>query len=56
MAVVPQRCGHPGRTKSSYRLTTPDKGKKLTVMVTGAKVGYQSWSRSKSTGKVKEGR
>lgn len=43
-----------GATKTSYKLTAADKGKKLTVKVTGKKAGYASATKtSKATGKVK---
>ncbi|MBN9105034.1 MAG: carboxypeptidase regulatory-like domain-containing protein [Propionibacteriaceae bacterium] len=43
-----------GATKASYKLTAADKGKKLTVKVTGKKAGYPTVTKaSKATGKVK---
>lgn len=42
-----------GATKTSYKLTKADKGKKLTVRVTGTRVGYLSRAYSKKTAKVK---
>jgi hypothetical protein len=42
-------------TGSSYTLTPDDAGKKITVKVTGAKVGYASVTKSKSTTKVAAG-
>ena len=44
-----------GATKSSYKLARSDKGKKLTVKVTGTKKGYhtKTSSASKPTAKVK---
>jgi peptidoglycan hydrolase-like protein with peptidoglycan-binding domain len=42
-----------GATKTSYKLTKSDKGKKLTVVVTGAKDGYETLAlRSAATRKV----
>lgn len=44
-----------GATKSSYKLTSKDKGKKIKVTVTGSKSGYLSVGKtSKSTGTVKK--
>ncbi len=44
-----------GATKSSYKLTSKDKGKKITVTVTGSKSGYLSVAKtSKTTGSVKK--
>lgn len=44
-----------GATKSSYKLTSKDKGKKIKVTVTGSKSGYLSVSKtSKSTSAVKK--
>jgi hypothetical protein len=45
----------PVATGSSYTLTPDDAGKKITVKVTGAKVGYASVTKSKSTKKVAAG-
>lgn len=43
-----------GATKATYKLTKSDKGKKITVTVTGTKTGYASVSKtSKSTSSVK---
>ena len=43
-----------GATKSTYKLAKADKGKKITVKVTGKKSGYTSVTKtSKSTSKVK---
>lgn len=43
-----------GATKTSYKLTAADKGKKLTVKVTGKNPGYQTVTKaSKATAKVK---
>jgi protocatechuate 3,4-dioxygenase beta subunit len=43
-----------GATKSSYKLTSADKGKTITVKVTGTKAGYPTVTKtSKSTKKVK---
>jgi len=35
-----------GATKSSYKLVAPDKGKTLTVKVTGKKTGYSNKSKT----------
>jgi hypothetical protein len=43
----------PGATKSKYKLTKADKGKRITVTAVRARVGYQSSSTSKSTARVK---
>ncbi len=44
----------PGATKSSYKLTSKDKGKKLKVRVTGSKSGYLSVGKtSKSTATIR---
>jgi len=44
-----------GATKSSYKLTSKDKSKKITVKVTGTKSGYLSVTKtSKSTAAVKK--
>jgi len=41
-------------TKAKYKLVGGDKGKKISVRVTGTKVGYQTaFATSKATGKVK---
>ena len=43
-----------GATKSSYKLTKADKGKKITLKVKGSKAGYSSASTtSRRTVKVK---
>ena len=40
-------------TKSSYKLVTADKGKKITVKVKGSKSGYTSVSKTSKPTKVK---
>ena len=43
-----------GATKSSYKLTSADKGKTIKVKVTGAKAGYKTKSKtSKATRAVR---
>ena len=45
-----------GATKSTYKLTAADKGKKMTVKVTGTKSGYTTVSKtSKATSTIKAG-
>lgn len=46
----------PVATGTSYTLTAADKGKKITVKVTGAKVGYAPVTKSKTTKKVAAGK
>ena len=46
----------PIATGTSYTLTAADKGKKITVRVTGAKVGYAPVTKSKTTKKVAAGK
>jgi len=43
----------PGATKSKYKLTSRDKGAKITVTTLRSRLGYQSSSTSKSTARVK---
>jgi hypothetical protein len=43
-----------GATNATYKLTTKDKKKKITVKVTGKKAGYTTKTiASKATGKIK---
>ena len=45
----------PGATKASYKLTKADKGKRITVKVTGKRSGWETLARtSKKTAKVKK--
>lgn len=46
----------PVATGTSYTLTAADKGKKITVRVTGAKVGYAPVTKSKTTKAVAAGK
>ena len=46
----------PVATGTSYTLTAADQGKKITVKVTGAKVGYAPVTKSKTTKKVAAGK
>ena len=41
-----------GATKSTYKLATADKGKKVKVIVTGRKAGYASVAKSSATKKI----
>lgn len=43
----------PGATKSKYKLTDADKGKKITVTTVRTRIGYRSSSTSASTARVK---
>jgi hypothetical protein len=43
----------PGATKSKYKLTKADKGKKITVTTVRTRLGYKSSSTSKPTSRVK---
>ncbi|WP_146080698.1 hypothetical protein [Pseudoclavibacter sp. RFBB5] len=42
-----------GATKSTYKLTAADKGKNITVKVTGSKSGYTSLSKTSAAKPVK---